>query len=122
VLRCFAPSVDFESGNLDRLAAVTYDFWLNPFARTIHVRCDDPEDYCSPPECALDGSVVSAYTIDHKPHINFCGGYFRQKSLADAMMADKAWDRATGYYNKGWCDMMLARNHKLTLTSFHLGP
>jgi hypothetical protein len=66
--------------------------------------------------------VVNAYTIDHKPHIDFCGGYFRQKTLTDAMMAEKPWDSATGYYNKGWCHMMLARNHKLILTSLYLSP
>jgi hypothetical protein len=119
VLICFTPSVDFESANLDRLAAVTYDFRLNPFARSIHVRCDDPEDFCSPAKCAADGSLVYAYTINHKPHINFCNGYFTRKSLKEVMA--KSWASADGYFNKGWCAILLARNHKLMLASLCLG-
>lgn len=53
-------SVDFESANLDRLAAVTYDFRFNIFARSIHVRCDDPDFFCFPNKCAAKNSVVNA--------------------------------------------------------------
>jgi hypothetical protein len=70
----FAAIANVRPENLDRLASVTYDWRINPFADSLHVRCDDPKKFCDSEKCALEGSVVTAYTIDHEPHINFCPG------------------------------------------------
>ncbi|KAM0716045.1 hypothetical protein Q7P37_008559 [Cladosporium fusiforme] len=68
--------------NLDRLASVTYNYWLNPFAQTMHARCDDPES-----ECPCNLGTKNAYNIGHKSEINFCPGYFDQLTLGHALKA-----------------------------------
>ena len=106
MLRRFVPFVDLEAGNLDRLAGVTYNWWLNPFVRSIHVRCDDPNSFCLPDKCAAEGALVLAYTINHKPHINFCPGYFTRKTLTEAMQGG-SWALADMYYNQGQFAMLV---------------
>ena len=97
------PFANVEPDNLDRLAAVTYDWRINPFASSLHVRCDDKGDSkesCKSLECEQTGSTVLAYTIKHEPHINFCPGYFTQRTLTEALHGGD-WVSASGYFNQG---------------------
>lgn len=117
----YTQYADINADNLNRLAAVTYQYRLNPFARWLHVRCDDPENACSPKECVSQGKYRTAYNIKLDPHINFCNGYFRQKTLTDALMGGD-WTNALAYFNQGKCDMLWhCRHYKLMFPSFCLG-
>lgn len=69
----------------------------------IHVRCDDPNDFCDEGN-KKDGKHV-AYNIGNEPHINFCGRYFGLDPL-DKTVNDAAGDASTNtdimrYYNRG---------------------
>ncbi|KAF2017409.1 hypothetical protein BU24DRAFT_460458 [Aaosphaeria arxii CBS 175.79] len=49
----------------------------------IHVRCDDPNDYCDVGN-KRDGKHV-AYNIGNEPHINFCRRYFGLDGLEETV-------------------------------------
>jgi hypothetical protein len=103
-----AAFVNATPDNLDRLAAVTYDWRINSFASSLHVRCDDAADpklTCKSLECDGDDSVVLAYTIEHEPHINFCPGYFTRKTLTEALQMGP-WTSADMYFNQGERDLV----------------
>jgi hypothetical protein len=121
----FVAIANFRPENLDRLASVTYDWWINPFASSIHVRCDGYDDegreFCDSGKCTAPNSVVTAFTIKHQPHINFCPGYFTRKTLAEALMGGD-WVEAGAYFNQGECNLPISRqDHELILASFCLG-
>jgi hypothetical protein len=68
----------------------------------IHVRCDDPEDYCGE-NMFKDSGKHAVYNIGNEPHINFCPQYFRMDPL-DARVdekADQEKDNIMKYYNRG---------------------
>lgn len=89
---------DPDTANLDRLASVTYNWWFNPFAKRIHARCDDPRH-----QCPCDVGGMTAYTIDHKPEINFCPRYFTLPTLGDVEKypLQGRWDWPWYYFNRG---------------------
>lgn len=97
--------VDFETiaklsaDNLNRAAAVTYQWWINPFAKRLHARCDDPLLQCT---CTAQGET-DAYTISHQPNINFCPGYFKRPALATALATPEqgAWEYVLAFYSRG---------------------
>nr|POF17946.1 hypothetical protein CFP56_13357 [Quercus suber] len=87
--------------NFNRAAAVTYQWWLNPFATRLHARCDDPDNLC---ECTGGPGETEAYTRHHEPDINFCPGYFRRPPLPNAIASPEEgqWEYVYAFHNQGW--------------------
>ena len=91
------PMANTKTANLDRAAEVSYQYWLNPFAPRLHVRCDDPEELCP---CVPGEGVTVAYTIDNQPDINFCPRYFQKLSLDAALrLKDPAKEGDISFWN-----------------------
>ena len=85
--------------NLNRAAAVSYQWWLNPFAKRLNARCDDPLKQCD----GCGPGSTDAYTIDHEPEINFCERYFAESDLSDILQAPQMgqWEYVDAFKSKG---------------------
>jgi hypothetical protein len=105
----YSRNADWRSkikANLNRAASVSYQYWLNPFAPRLHVRCDDPRTECP---CLPGRGRTIAYTMDNQPHINFCPPYFSKVPLDTALAgSDTSRQGYVSYYdNRGWYTLTL---------------
>jgi len=91
----YEPSLD----NLNRAARVTYDWWIDPFAKRLHARCDDPLNQCI---CTQQGDV-DAYVVEHGPEINFCPPFFGKPELGWALQNPIGgnWEYIDAFVNTG---------------------
>ncbi|KAF2718586.1 hypothetical protein K431DRAFT_252913, partial [Polychaeton citri CBS 116435] len=89
--------------NLNRAASTSYQWWLNPFASRLHVRCDDPLNKC--PCVGPSPGTVLAYVIGGNAEINFCPGYFSLPDLATVLVhqPNDLWEFVDAFMNKATC-------------------